>query len=99
MESDSVTIGQIVHSKAGRDKNKYFIVVSDIGNGYVLISDGDIRKIEKPKKKKIKHLVFHNTKASDIRLKFEAGIRVSNGDLKNALKSLGLVNQSNCKEV
>lgn len=47
--------GNLVISKAGRDKNKYFVVMKILGN-YVFLSDGRERKIDKPKKKKIKHI-------------------------------------------
>lgn len=99
MESEKIALGQIVYSKAGRDNDKYFIVVGKIGQQYVLISDGDLRKIEKPKKKKIKHIVIHDIVASDIKYKLENNIKVSNSDIMNSLKSMGLINQSNSKEV
>jgi len=99
LESETITLGQIVHSKAGRDKDKYFIVVGIASNEYVLIADGDIRKIDKPKKKKVKHIAIHNIIAYDIKDKFEANVKVSNSELKNSLKSFDLVNQSNCEEV
>lgn len=93
MESERITLGQIVHSRAGRDKGKFFIVVGMSGDEYVLISDGDIRKIEKPKKKKVKHLVFHDMKAMNIKVKIEANIKINNSDIKNSMKSLGLIKE------
>ena len=93
MESEKITLGQIVHSKAGRDKGNFFIVVGMSGDEYVLISDGDIRKIENPKKKKVKHLVFHDMMARDIKAKIKANIKINNGDIKNSIRSLGLVKE------
>lgn len=95
MESDKIDLGQVVYSKAGRDKGKYFLVIGMMENGYALISDGDTRKLEKPKRKKIKHLVIYNMIAYDIKEKIDTGIKITNGDLRNSLKSLGLINQSN----
>lgn len=46
----------VVLSTAGHDKKKVFAVVGFSGADYVLIADGKIRKLEKPKKKKLKHL-------------------------------------------
>ncbi len=43
-------------SLAGRDKGRIFIVAEVIDNEYVTISDGMLRSIEKPKKKKRKHV-------------------------------------------
>ena len=50
-------LGQLFVSLAGRDKDLICTVVgiSD-DEGYVLIADGRIRKVETPKKKKLKHL-------------------------------------------
>lgn len=48
--------GQFVLSIAGRDKNRIFMVVDTIDENYVLIADGMLRSINKPKKKKLKHL-------------------------------------------
>ncbi len=47
--------GSIVFSKAGRDKGMLFLVVKREGE-YAYVSDGKLRKIENPKRKKIKHL-------------------------------------------
>lgn len=47
--------GAVVFSKAGRDKGKKFLVLS-LENNYAFIADGDLRKVEKPKKKKLIHL-------------------------------------------
>ena len=48
-------VGQIVFSKNGRDKGKAMIVLN-IESEYVYIVDGKHRLLEKPKKKKIKHI-------------------------------------------
>lgn len=99
MESEKITLGQIVCSKSGRDKGRYFIVIEAVGDGYVLIADGDIRKLENPKKKKVKHLIAYNMIADDIKYKIETNTKMSNADLRKSLKSLGLVEQSNSEEV
>ncbi|MCL2322111.1 MAG: RNA-binding protein [Oscillospiraceae bacterium] len=53
-------IGSYVLSKAGRDKSKYFIILSVIDENYVMICDGKLRSLKNPKKKKIKHLKILN---------------------------------------
>ena len=50
-----ITVGTIVFSKAGRDKKKLLLTVAVEGN-YAYVCDGDLRRIEKPKKKKLIHL-------------------------------------------
>jgi len=54
-------IGQIVKSKAGRDKGKIFMVCQILDENFALVCDGDLRKLDSPKKKKVKHLVIYNT--------------------------------------
>lgn len=48
--------GQLVKSKAGRDKDRTFIIIAIVDDQYVTIVDGDLRWVEKPKRKKIRHL-------------------------------------------
>lgn len=52
----SVAPGDFVISECGRDRGGFFIVTGDGGPDYVLIADGKLRKVEKPKKKKLKHV-------------------------------------------
>ena len=47
--------GQIVRSKAGRDKDKFLVVV-DVKIGGAMLSDGKERPLERPKFKNFKHL-------------------------------------------
>ena len=53
-------IGQIVCSKAGRDKG-YFMVVVKESEDAVFVADGKERPLERPKLKNPKHLCFTNT--------------------------------------
>lgn len=57
-----IEVGQVVRSKSGRDSGKIFLVYKIIDEDYVLIVDGKSRKLDKPKKKKIKHLITYNDK-------------------------------------
>ena len=54
-------IGQIVKSKAGRDKDRVFIICEILNEQFVFVCDGDLRKLSSPKKKKVKHLMIYNT--------------------------------------
>ncbi len=60
---NKIVPGAIVRSKAGRDKFRFFVVVDVIDEKYCTIADGDLRKIDSPKKKKIMHLSFTNDNA------------------------------------
>ena len=48
--------GRLVRSTAGRDGGRPFVVVAEIDEDFVLIADGSLRKIDRPKKKRRKHL-------------------------------------------
>ncbi len=67
METTSdISIGQVVKSKAGRDKDKLFIVLEIVDGSYVMLVDGRLRKLGNPKKKKIKHLGLYSSIISDL---------------------------------
>lgn len=85
--ADSLRVGQVVLSLAGRDKGKYYIVLSVQGS-IVSVADGRIKKVERPKKKNIKHLRSLNKFADEIELKISAKMRVSNQDVAKALQQM-----------
>jgi ribosomal protein L14E/L6E/L27E len=53
-------VGTVVISAAGHDKGNMFVAVKLEGD-FAFIADGLIRKLEKPKRKRIKHLKITNT--------------------------------------
>ncbi|MEI8217076.1 MAG: KOW domain-containing RNA-binding protein [Eubacteriales bacterium] len=92
MESTGeLCLGQIVSSKAGRDKDKVFAVVEIIDDKYVFIADGDLRKIENPKKKKVKHLQKYNTINEELKRKLETGSKIENIELQKDLEKSGII--------
>lgn len=52
--------GTIVRSRAGRDKGNFLVVIRTDEN-FVYLADGKERKLDAPKKKRIKHVSFTNT--------------------------------------
>ena len=88
---EGITLGQIVHSKAGRDKGKYFIVVCIIDENFIMMADGNLRKIDNPKMKKVKHLVLHNMVASEIQTALTEGKPILDAQLRNGLQSIELL--------
>lgn len=52
--------GRIVKVIAGHDKN-LFMVITAVEGDFAFLSDGKSRKLNKPKKKRLKHLRFTNT--------------------------------------
>lgn len=51
-----IAIGDVVKATAGRDKDRFFLVIS-VTDGFAYIADGKTRKIGKLKKKNLKHLI------------------------------------------
>lgn len=88
MDSLNPVIGRVVFSKAGRDKGKIFIVVGIVNEDFVLIADGDLRPMERPKKKRLKHLKYTDRIASAIVEKINRNARVVNADLREAIREI-----------
>ena len=53
---DAYKNGDIVLATAGRDEKRFFVVISVPDELYVYIADGKSRRVDNPKKKKIKHI-------------------------------------------
>lgn len=90
MEYDDIKIGQVVRSIKGRDKDRAFIVVGVIDDQHVLISDGDLRRIDKPKKKKLKHLKSFNIASDEIRECVINKSNINNAFIVKELERLGV---------
>ena len=58
MTTKAEVIGRVAVATAGRDKGRRFAVIGTEGTEYVLLADGRLRKAEKPKRKKLKHVRF-----------------------------------------
>lgn len=52
---DEVEKGMLAKAKAGRDKDKIYVIY-EVDNTYVYLVDGKKRPLKKPKKKKRKHV-------------------------------------------
>jgi len=64
--NEDLQLGQIVRSKAGRDRGKWFAVVGLEGDAFVYLADGKTRSTEKPKLKKIRHIAKTNSISPEI---------------------------------
>jgi large subunit ribosomal protein L14e len=88
MTEDAVRIGQLVSSIQGRDKGLFYLVVQVETESRVRVADGEGRKVEKSKRKNIKHLIFYEIVAGIVFDKAQFGKRVTNEDVREELKSL-----------
>ena len=60
VSSLEIVKGSVVKARAGRDKDDFFIVV-EVDSEYAMICNGKRRSVEKPKRKKLKHLYATKT--------------------------------------
>ena len=81
--------GEIVRSKAGRDRGRAFVVWKILDEQYVLLVDGKLRTTERPKKKKRRHLL----KASETRMELSGTLL--NADFRKFLSAEGFQNDRN----
>lgn len=87
MESTKdIVVGQLVKSKSGRDMMRLFLVYGVVDNEHVLLVDGKLRKLEKPKLKKIKHLIVYHTIVEDFQKKVEENSRLTNSQIRKYLE-------------
>lgn len=92
-EAIPAVVGRVCLSKSGRDKDRYFVIVEVVDDNYVMIADGVMRKLNKPKKKKIKHLSIKPAVLDVIAEKLAEGKKVFDAELKSAIINTGLIAQ------
>ena len=83
-----ISKSDIIESLAGRDKGKLFYVI-DTEENYVLIADGKGRKLEDPKRKKLKHVRRVSRTETRVALKIRNGDKVLNSELRRDLATFG----------
>ena len=87
--SMDISKSDVVISTAGRDKDGIFYVVETEEN-FALIADGKRRKIENPKRKKLKHVRKVTRTDSRVALKLRSGDPVLNSELRRDLAACSL---------
>ena len=83
-----ISKSDIIESLAGRDKGKLFYVM-DIEDNFVLIADGKGRKLENPKRKKLKHVRRVSRTETRVAAKILNGDKVLNSELRRDLSTFG----------
>lgn len=78
-------IGEFAKSKAGHDKDEIFIIIN-IEEEYVYLVNGQSRTLEKPKKKKMKHIQVINYTDLELQNKLDANLILRDEDIKRAVK-------------
>ena len=76
--------GYVVFSKKGRDKGRYFVVLYTVDAEFVMMADGDTRKLDHLKKKRRKHLAACPHEFPD-QLALYAQGKLKDSDIRKAL--------------
>lgn len=93
-DSPQICIADIVQSTAGHDCGGLFYVVEAAGE-FVLLANGKQRKLEQPKRKKLKHVRMVSRPDSVVAQRLRRGERVLNSELRRDLAYLSRELQSN----
>lgn len=92
---DKSKVGGYVISAAGHDAGRWYVII-DIESEYVYLVDGKIRTLDRPKKKKWKHVNLLNAFDSELAMKIK-NKKAGNEEIKRAIKQMQDRNSS--KEV
>jgi len=90
MDTPGPDIGTVVTSKAGRDAGRHFVVLQVLDAQYVLIADGSLRKVARPKKKKLKHLDIKMVSIPIVKERMTKREPLYDYEIRKNLEALGL---------
>ncbi len=98
MEPIPFETGRVVTSTQGRDRKRSFVVLAPPEDDYVMMADGCTRKLEHPKKKKMKHLRPRPVRMDALET-LRAQRRLKDSDIRSFLKDNGFgPEEPLCKE-
>lgn len=87
MSETGIRRWQLVLSVAGRDRDQWYLVL-DLEDGYVLVTDGRRRPVERPKRKNLRHVKGLPVYAADLAELAAAGQGVLNEQVRASLEAL-----------
>ena len=91
---DNMNISDVVLSTTGRDKDKIFYVIG-IEDNLLLLANGKDRTLDKPKRKKQKHVQKVLRSETRVAEKLRLGDKVLNSELRRDLAFLAREMQAN----
>ena len=89
-----IKISDVVKSTAGRDQGELFYVLK-IDGQYLMLVNGKDRTLEKPKRKKCKHIAMVLRSETRVAQKLASGDKVLNSELRRDLAFISRDMQSN----
>ena len=88
-----INISDVVQSTAGRDSGEWFYVIAE-DPVYLFLANGKDRTLEKPKRKKRKHVAKVLRSETRVAVKITNGDKVLNSELRRDLAFLARENAS-----
>ena len=89
-----IHISDVVVSTAGRDRDEWFYVIGE-DHEFLLLANGKDRPLDKPKRKKCKHVEKVLRSETRVAEKIRKGDKVLNGELRRDLAFLAREMQAN----
>ncbi len=86
-DKPDIQIADVVRSLAGRDTGSCFYVIG-VEEKYVLLADGRGRTLDKPKRKKFRHIEKVLRSETRVAAKLISGDKVLNSELRRDLASI-----------
>lgn len=88
--NNNLTVGSLVVSVKGRDKDRIYLVSNIIDENFVLVVDGNFKLLANPKKKRIKHISISSEVIQTIKEKLENDKKVFDSEVFSAIKNSSL---------
>lgn len=88
MDQPGLRPGAVVRSLAGRDQGTCYVVLRQVDERRVTVTNGRQRTVDRPKRKNRRHLEVLGWVDANLALRLERGDRVSDEDVTKALGSL-----------
>ena len=77
----------VVISTAGRDKGEVFFVLATEGD-FLLLADGKLRPVERPKRKRRKHVVLRRADGGELSRRIRSNESITNSELRKAIAAV-----------
>ena len=78
-------VGKFAKSKAGHDKDQIYVIAKEDAE-YVYLMDGKTKTVDKPKKKKKKHIQMILKEDENVSRKLQENETLTNEEIKAAIK-------------
>ncbi|MDR2201431.1 MAG: KOW domain-containing RNA-binding protein [Clostridiales bacterium] len=86
MNKNTLSAGDAAVSLKGHDTGRIYLVVANVSDGFALVCDGEYRKIDNPKLKRISHLRFLQKEYDEQAMQT---LKLKDADVKKTLKKHG----------